>query len=494
VPGAGTVRTRRGGAVPEQAETGVVVGAESSASALLGPELVEWIRDVTTAVDVRVERRSAGASRAGFAVDAELADGTTRELWLRMDTGVGPQSGTLYTLRREAAVYRALRDTPLRVARLVAVHPTAEAFLMERLEGRNWFSEIEDPAEQLVLASAFLEQLAALHRIDPRALDLPELGTVRTVGEHVLDELEEWESQYVATGGDDPLTTLAFVWLRRHLSADGDWPVVLVQGDTGPGNFMFRDGELVAVTDWEMAHFGDLHDDLGWIYVRDLQERFTHLPDRLREYEELSGFRIDRDRLRYFRVLAQLRCAVGTLNGVRARDRRGEIANHLIYHALHMRLLAEALADAERVAPEVAVLPDTGDGQATWAFDVALDEIRDVVVPNLTDGFAVRRAKGLARLLKFLREQDRLGGVLLDAELAELGMLGGRLFTDVVDARRTVCRGIEAHEIDETAALRYCLRQAARVTQVLRPAMGALADRHYSPIDDEEHTPWTTGA
>jgi aminoglycoside phosphotransferase (APT) family kinase protein len=484
--------------VPEQAETGMDgdagIGASIAAAALLGPELARWIRAATSAVDIKVERRSAGASRAGFAVDVELADGTTRELWLRMDTGVGPQSGTRYTLRREAAVYRALGDTPMRVARLVAVHPTLEAFLMERLEGRNWFSEIEDPAQQLAVASAFMEQLALLHRIDPRELDLPELGPVLTVHEHVLDELEEWESQYVATGGDDPLTTLAFVWLRRHLPADGDWPVVLVQGDTGPGNFMFRGHELVAVTDWEIAHFGDLHDDLGWIYVRDLQERFTYLPDRLREYERLSGFAVDHDRLRYFRVLAQLRCAVGTLNGVRARDRRGEIANHLIYHTLHMRLLAEALAAAEGVAPQPAVLPDAGDGAVTWAFDVAIDEIRDVVVPNLTDDFALRRAKGLARLLKFLREQDRLGGALLDAELAELGMLAGRLFTDVGEARRSVCRGIEARAIDETVALRYCLRQVARVTQVLRPAMGALADRHYSPIDDEEHTPWTTGA
>ena len=87
---------------------------------------------------------------------------------------------------------------------------------------------------------------------------------------------------------------------------------MLVQGDTGPGNFMYRDDEVAAITDWELAHLGDLHDDLGWICVRDAQERFTDLADRFRDYERFAGRRIDPDRLRYFRVLAQARCAIGT--------------------------------------------------------------------------------------------------------------------------------------------------------------------------------------
>ena len=63
----------------------------------------------------------------------DLADGSTVELWLRADPGFGPQSGTLYSLRREAAVYRALGDTPLQVAELVAVHPDEPAFLLRRV-------------------------------------------------------------------------------------------------------------------------------------------------------------------------------------------------------------------------------------------------------------------------------------------------------------------------------------------------------------------------
>jgi aminoglycoside phosphotransferase (APT) family kinase protein len=400
-----------------------------------------------------------------------------------MDTGFGPQSQGVYTLRREAAVYRVLAPTPVKVARLVALHPTREAFLLERLEGRNWFAEVTDPVEQVTLASAFMRQLAELHRLDPRDLELPELGVPDRVGRHVIDELDIWDEQYRQQGEPEPVLVLALSWLRRHLPPDDDWPVVIVQGDTGPGNFMYRNAEIVAVTDWEMAHLGDLHDDLGWIYVRDLQERFTHMPDRLRDYEQASGRRIDLDRLRYFRVLAQTRCAIGTRNGVLVRDRRGEVANNLIYYALHLRLVVEALVAAAGLELETEPLPDTGDTTDTWVYDVALDELRDLIVPNLTDGFASRRAKGMARLIKYLREVDRLGAAARHAELADLSELLGYGCGDLPAARTELCDTIDAAAIDERRVLQYCLRQSGRETQLMRPAMGALADRHFAPIE-----------
>ncbi|TML12283.1 MAG: phosphotransferase family protein [Actinobacteria bacterium] len=449
----------------------------------LDPSVLDWIRRVTDASTVRAERRVGGASREGYAIDAVLADGTTRALWLRMDAGFGAQSQGVYTLRREAAVYRALAATPVRVATLVAVHPTIEAFLMERLEGRNWFSEITDPQQQVALASAFMRQLAELHRLDPRDLALPELGAPDRVSRHVIDEIDIWDEQYRRQGEPDPVAVLALSWLRRHLPPDDDWPVVLVQGDTGPGNFMYRDSEIVAVTDWEMAHLGDLHDDLGWIYVRDLQERFPHMPDRLRDYEQAGGRRVDPDRLRYFRVLAQTRCAIGTRNGVLVRDRRGEVANQLIYNTLHTRLLVEALADAAGARLVTAPMPDTGDTANTWVYDVALDELRELIVPNIVDGFASRRAKGMARLVKYLRELDRLGAAAQHAELTDLNDLLGHECGDLAAARGELCDAIDAGAIGEERVLEFCARQSARETQLMRPAMGALADRHYAPID-----------
>jgi aminoglycoside phosphotransferase (APT) family kinase protein len=457
------------------------VSADAEDSAVVPAELLAWVREVSGALELSAERRVAGASRQGFAIDARGADGRVRALWLRVDSGAGPQSGTLYSLRREAAVYRALGATGLRVAKLVALHPTREAFLMERLEGRNWFAEIRDPDTQVAVARAFMQELARLHRLDARKLELPELGAPARIADHVREEIAEWERQYRAQRDPEPLLALALAWLRRHLPPDGDWPLVLVQGDTGPGNFMYRGRELVAITDWELAHWGDLHDDLGWIWVRDAQERFTDLLERVRDYERALGRGIDRERLRYFRVLAQTRCAIGTRNGLLARDSRGEMANHLIYNTLHMRLLAEALAEAERVAIPPSAPLEAGESEA-WAFDVALEDLRTCVVPALGDGFAARRAKGLARLLKYLREQERLGPAAREAERSALAGLLGREPRDLREARAALCAAIESGAVDEWAALRFCLGAVDRSTQLARGAMGALADRHYAPL------------
>ncbi len=448
----------------------------------LDPRVGAWLAEVTGSDDLTITRRTGGASRAGYAVDAHLGDGSTRPLWLRTDPGFGPQSATLYTLRREAAVYRALGPTPVRIAALVAVHPELPAFVMERVTGDSRFARITDPDVQERVAKQFVDQLAAVHRLDPSAVDLPELGVVDGIAAHVLDEIAEWERQYDAAGGGVPVISLASAWLRAELPADDGWPVVLVQGDTGPGNFMFDGDRLVAVTDWELAHWGDLHDDLAWVMVRDALERFPGLEDRFADYEHATGFTIDPARLRYFRVLAQWRATIGTLAGLRSRDQRGEIAWQLMFNTLHSRLLSEALADAAGVPLEPSLTVDDDGTERSWVFDVALGDLRTIVLPALDDDFAATRTKGVARLLKYLREADRLAPGFDTTERAELGALLGATVDDVDAGRRALCRAIEQDGPDPTDVIRYCLRQAARDTAIMRPAMGSLADRHFTPV------------
>jgi hypothetical protein len=351
------------------------------------------------------------------------------------------------------------------------------------VEGASRFAQIADPAEQLAIARQFMEQLAVLHRLDPATLDLPELGGPGDLRQHVLDEIAEWESQYDAAGGDVPVITLAFAWLRQHVPDAGDWPVVLVQGDTGPGNFMYADGELVAITDWELAHWGDLHDDLAWILVRDTLERFPDLAARLRDYEVASGFRIDPERLGYFRVLAQLRATIGTLAGLRSHDGRGEIAWQLIYNTLHTRVLAESLVAVAGVPLPEPIAHDDLGGRHAWIYDVALHDLRDVVVPALDDPFAATRAKGLARLLKYLRALDGAAAVFDATERIELSDLLDAPVVDTEDGRRALCAAIASGALTAEQVLPQCLAQAGRDTALMREAMGVLADRHVTPVD-----------
>src|SRR5207249_3636792 len=118
-----------------------------------------------------------------------------------------------------------------------------------------------DPTEAESTAKDFIVQLAALHRLDPADLHLPGFPEPTTIRDAVDYELDELESILAARGGPvDPALAFSLGWLRTHVP-DYDGRVVLVQGDTGPGNFIYANGEVLAVVDWELAHLGDPMDD-----------------------------------------------------------------------------------------------------------------------------------------------------------------------------------------------------------------------------------------
>jgi len=122
--------------------------------------------------------------------------------------------------------------------------------------------------------------------------------------------------------------------------------------------------------------------------------------------------------------------------------------------------------------------------EAAWAYDVALDDLSEHIAPALGETFAARRAKGLARLLKYVREVARLGPSADRAERRALGELVGHEVSDLGEARAELCAAIDAGGVDLERVIAFCAARADWTTEIVRPAMGALADRHYSPIGE----------
>jgi len=452
----------------------------------LPDEVLDWIADVTGGRVVRVDRQPGGARKEAWLVDVAGDDGSIHELFLRYDrSGVSP-SADPWTVHREATVYRALQDTDVPVPRVVAVHPVHQAMLSERVAGANWFARIIDPEERLATARHFMEQLATLHRIDPASLRLPGFPAPTTVPDLVRHELDEWDRVIAARGGDpDPALAFALGWLRSNIP-DYEGPVALVQGDTGPGNFIYRSGRVVAIVDWELAHLGDPMDDIAWLCLRATQEPFPDLPARLREYEEQSGHEIDEARVRYYQVMAETKLQVmahrpGGTGGSFAAD--GDVGNSLIYGMLHRRLWFEALAGAMglELGPAEAP-PDPQPSDHAWLYDVLLTQLRDVVVPRITDPLAKQRSKGFARIIKYLAQLDANGAFYESRELDDLTQLLGTRPMTLHAGQAGAAAAARAGTITDEQYLAYLWRRVARDTELMRPAMGALADRHWPPL------------
>ncbi|MCU1344791.1 MAG: hypothetical protein JWL70_1057, partial [Acidimicrobiia bacterium] len=326
--------------------------------------------------------------------------------------------------------------------------------------------------------------------IDPRSLSIPGFPEPTSVRKMVQHELDEFESILAARGGPvDPALRFAIGWLRTNIpSYEG--PMVLVQGDTGPGNFMYGNGRVVAVVDWELAHFGDPMDDIAWLSLRAVQEPFTHLPARLAEYEALTGRPIDVPRVRYYRVMAETKLQVMRHNSRGGASVQADLGNAMIYGILHKRLWLEALADVmalERPQPETP--PVAEERGHEWLYDGLLEQLRALVVPRVDDDFARARLKGFARVIKHLRDVDRDGRFYEERELDDVEALTSARPPSVKAGRMAVAAAHERGDIDDPTYLRYLWRQVARENELLRSASGALADRHWPALTDDQLRP-----
>ena len=194
----------------------------SHISTTLPDDMRAWIEDATSSTITAAARQAGGGRNEGWFVDLRDSDGTTRRVFLRWDRSDPSATGDPWTVRREAAVYRALSATDVPIAAFIAVHPTAQALLLELVHGEGRFSAVRAAATATAIAKDFMACLARLHGLDVIELGLAAAGS--TVTEHVHGQLDEMEGLIQFRGGV-PVAELgiALQWLRENVpSYDGD--------------------------------------------------------------------------------------------------------------------------------------------------------------------------------------------------------------------------------------------------------------------------------
>lgn len=449
----------------------------------LPPEITAWLQEVTGAAHVRARRRPGGGRREAWLVDAEREDGSVEPLFLRFDNSDPAHTGDPFTLNREARFYAALQDTDVPVPRLIACHPKLQAVLCSRVDGETWFSRLKDDSARLAIAREFMSTLAALHRVDPARVEIDEpRHSLRTC---VEADIARWEALY--RFGDppkDPTIEFGLAWLKANIP-DAKIQPVIVQGDTGPGNFLYADGHITAVLDWELAHFGDPMADLGWLALRAVQEPFTCFADRLADYATFSGAAVDLDRVRYYRLFAEFKVVILGFRRTVKAEPHGEIGNALIYEVLHNTLFADTLAEQYGLKGLALEGFDAEPTERQQLYDVVLAQLKDIIVPGVHDPFVALRGKGLARIVKYLREVDRYGEFVQRRELDALGKVLHRRPRTVREGRRELTDTIDAASLADTDLVSYLWTRAHLQHELMRPAMGVLAERRFDLLPDE---------
>lgn len=229
--------------------------------------------------------------RLGQAIDVldfeKFSRGTSRQTWfVRYRDHAGEHSMTLRSdhpagagdptpLDREYACYRALGATPVPHARALfwedapGVSPRP-FYTRETVEG-SWqvpgFGQDSDAAKRTQLAASqeHMRALATVHDADWRAAGFGELfGAPASPAEAAHFYLDLLMERFHSFGGEpQPLMHEVLEHLREHAPAAAR--VSLCKGTNGLGEEVFREGRIVALSDWEEAFVGDPASDLAMV-------------------------------------------------------------------------------------------------------------------------------------------------------------------------------------------------------------------------------------
>ncbi|MET0375817.1 MAG: phosphotransferase family protein [Rhizorhabdus sp.] len=427
-------------------------------------------------------RGGGGASREGAELTLAYADGRRIDAYMNYDVhraGAGDDAAFL----REAAILKALSGpssgSGVATARFIAAIPELRALVAEKVTGDANFQLLRnDPERRDRIVADFMAQLAALHRIDPNSVEgVPAPSSLRAEIEQRIAAIRENNS-----ASANPLIHLAADWLAANIPPEPE-RLVVVHGDAGPANFLFDGDSVTALLDWELVHIGDPMADLAMLCLRDLFQPFVPLKQAFADYEAAGGINVDLSRVRYWRLLFQAGFASRSRHDDPSAPPPPNLGMNMLYSMVHRRVLAEALAEASGVDLPPVIMPDAPAGPHARSFAIALDDLRDVIVPRLADQQAAVKAKGLARLVKWWRDIERFGPGFAAAELKELTDALGRPFATLDEARSALGSAVRAGTIDQPDAIRLAHASVIRDAALMADAMGAFALTRFAPLD-----------
>ncbi len=319
------------------------------------------------AQSVRIEDFRAlagGYSQETYRCDCVIESGGSEErlpLIVRRDPP--PEADILPTNRRlEFQIIRRVRERtaiPVPQAYFLDERGAAldrPAMVIERLRGSADLSPLFAPGreeEAEAVATEFCERLAELHATSLDALDPDgEMRDARGVG---LDS-SSWET-YMTSSIDyfrenyhriafDPLPVFYDMYASLPNRLPEPVPLALCHGDYQPSNFLYEEGRITGVIDWENAHVGDPREDVGWLYQLSAITGFD-LPGAvkagggfLQHYSKLSGIPVTMEDVGFFQVFSSASLASPILDAVR-RGLDGESDNFLSTYMLQPLVAAQ---------------------------------------------------------------------------------------------------------------------------------------------------------
>lgn len=289
-----------------------------------------------------------GYSRETYRFDCRVRrrDGSVEELDLILRKDPIAAAAIIQTSRKvEHDLLEAVREhTALPVSRsyFYEMDPATfgePAMVIERMAGNpqtsNLFNGGPDADQAEEVCTHLCELIAELHLTDVEKLNVDgQLSDPRHVGVDISswDRYMDTTFAYYLKGyhdGDfDPLITYMDAYLTLRRQKPRPLRLSLIHGDFNPANFLYANGRVTALIDWENARVGDPREDLGWMQTMDLLSNTNVLGSVKKEggflqyYNKLTGFNVTQEEVNYFSLFGTANIAVPVASALKRRFTR----------------------------------------------------------------------------------------------------------------------------------------------------------------------------
>jgi aminoglycoside phosphotransferase len=389
-------------------------------------------------------------------------------------------------IEHEARVLQALQGHDLRVPRVFGFNEDERFILMERLAGTNRLADAPDDDTRRRIMFEYYDELAKLHRLDVESMALEGIEIPKTAdeiafkGKFQFSELDYRDARPKMR--PEPLLDLGLWWLHSNVPRN-DRPVAFLQGDTGPGQFMFADGHVTGLIDWELAHIGDPMLDLGVARMRNMLYPTGSLREPISHYDEVSGGAVDWQALGFYTIVSMIFTPLGVAPSLQNPSAKtGDILPRFEWDITLRRGLCDALAEVLDIELEPPELPEPEEGAPTMA-DLIADQLETNVATIAHDSVERYQIDMAIALSHGLQLEARIGATLLADDLDDMGALLGRRPADRAEGMAALGRLVDENPEENLHDLvRLFSRLERRREHLWRPMMLDSASVEFEPL------------
>ena len=327
-----------------------MVSEDEDAAALAG-----WVERTVHGTVTRIAR--VPRWRPAWDIDVE-ADGRVVPLHARGERE--PKIVMPYRIADEVATHDLLEAHGLPVPHAFGLCDDPYALVMDRLRGSVDLSFAADDDERQRVVDEYLELLARIYAIPLGAaaaagFDVP--ADSAATGLSFLRRMEAGYDRAMDGLPPDPIAVFLRRWLAENVPPHRHDDARFITYDSF--QFMFDDGRITGLLDFEHAHVGDPMMDLAALRIRDTLKNIGDLAETGARYEAVTGVTIDHDVVDYHTVLYNALSVISVGPPLADPLRGTDWLSYLAWYVNGARWAFEVIAEMRGYQLEPVAIPDS---------------------------------------------------------------------------------------------------------------------------------------